>query len=92
MPTLNIKIESDDAATLYAAMLVCTMSGGGSPENNVLMRFAKQIGDDVVATAMARLPRVSQICINEWLQYNGFYDGAEAGMSAIKHYVKKTTP
>ncbi len=84
MPTLDIKIESDDAATLYAAMLVCTMSGGGSPENNVLMRFAKQIGDDVVATAMARLPRVSQICVNEWLQHNEFFTGVDDAIEIIK--------
>lgn len=84
MPTLYIKIESDDAATLYAAMLVCTMSGGGSPENNVLMRFAKQIGDDVVATAMARLPRVSEICVDEWLQGEcDFNDGVAAAASII---------
>ncbi len=84
MPTLNVKIESDDAATLYAAMLVCTMSGGGSPENNVLMRFAKQIGDDVVATAMARLSLVSQICVNEWLQHNEFFTGVDDAIKIIK--------
>ena len=94
MTDLTVKMTADDAATLYAAMLVCTMSGGGSPENNVLMRFADQIhsntgGGDVTSTATARLERVSKICINEWLDHFCFADGVDFAQKVLEHHMKK---